>query len=477
MPPGISPIPPDVQLTPKFTIQLAEPGLATASRDEARPNRGTAELDKSNVLKDDSAQHSLEKALGSADRSPPASLLPIPGSWTAMVDKNRRVTPESHWQDVRSVYLRIKARVNGLGVPETLNYVPGDVAVLYPKNFEQDVQFLIDLMDWGDVADKPFVHHCSIRETPNRTPKNCHPLPNSTLRELLIHNYDITSIPRRHFFTLVAQFTEDPAHKERLGEFANPGHSDEFWDYTTRPRRSILEVLQDFRTVRIPYQHVPSVFPVIRGREYSIASGGADVNDPKTGDTLVKLLIALVNYKTVLRKTRQGLCSRYIASLPENRHIQISLRKNQIPPQMNNSSIPLLAIATGTGVAPVRSIIQSRHTMLTASTLLFYGGRNRQADFYFEDEWERMGVEVTTAFSRDQSQKIYVQDRIRENQAKVCALLRQGAAVCVCGSSGKMPEAVRLALYDCMVKGDLATDQEEAKQKLHKNFVFFEEVW
>ncbi|KAI8633431.1 riboflavin synthase domain-like protein [Xylariaceae sp. FL1651] len=583
LPPGLSPIPPDVQLAPKFTIELAEATPAMDHVDEAMPDydaaraggasqigntdeagsaaepqiiatrsktvaelraefdidnqgrqldreaalfshvddsphrltvlkyeheiedrmnyyhigarlsEGSAKawpggidiLDRPNVLRDAPTKYSLDDSAKNPDVCPPASLLPIPDAWYGVVDDNIRLTPYAHWQDVRHLIIRLFPKEDDEGNLESLIYEPGDVAVIYPKNFLQDVQALIDLMDWGEVADKPFIHQCKSADILYNTPKNCYPLSNSTLRQLLTHNYDITCIPRRSFFEEIAHYTEDPTHKERLREFANPGLSDEFWDYTSRPRRSILEVLQDFPSVRIPYQHVPSIFPVIRGREYSIASSGLLATDPDApGDTLIELVVALVKYKTVLRKTRQGLCSRYIASLNPGTPISVTVQMNRIP-DVNNPRKPLIAIAPGTGIAPIRSLIFERTGRANnagisevGETVLFYGGRSRNADFYFEEEWTDLGIEVITAFSRDQPHKIYVQDRILENYVRVCELIRKGASICLCGSSGKMPEAVRLALCDCLVKGELATDREHAKQLLHhKDIVFWEEVW
>ncbi|KAI0430395.1 hypothetical protein F5Y09DRAFT_229212 [Xylaria sp. FL1042] len=541
LPPGLSPIPPDVQLTPKFTIELVEQDATTESKCEEMPrpqydidnggrtldreaaifshvdnhsrremlkyehefedrasnehliarlsNRTAASwpggidiLDRPNVLRDSPTKYSLDDSTRDSDESPPAARLPIPNSWCGVVDGNDRLTPTSHWQDVRQLVIRVRERNDDRDY--RLSYSPGDVAVIYPKNFPRDVQDLIDLMDWGHVADKPFRHiqtkglHCN-------PPRNCYPLKNSTLRELLIHNYDITCIPRRVFFSEIAHYTEDTTHKERLREFAEPGRSDEFYDYTSRPRRSILEVLQDFPSVRIPYQHVPAVFPVIRGREYSIASGGSLMNDSKYPDcTVLDLAVALVKYKTVLRKTRQGLCSRYIASLKPGTKIQLTIRSNSIPEEILDPHTPLLAIAPGTGIAPIRALLHERARNAktanledTAEHILCYGGRNRKADFLFENDWKKLGTNVVTAFSRDQASKIYVQDRLLEFSDQVCSLLRKDCAICLCGSSGKMPEAVRLALYDCMVKGRIAPDREQAKAMLHKQWLFWEEVW
>lgn len=458
----------------------------------ARLSDGTAQkwpgtidaLDKPNVLKDFPSKYALNDDSHNPEDGPPPSLLPIPGALRGVVERNDRLTPSSHWQDVRKLKIRV------LGNAEEFKMItpkPGDVAVIFPKNFPRDVQALIDLMGWGAVADKQFQHVPQGMDLPCRMPRNCYPLKNSTLRELLTHNYDITCIPRRTFFTVIASYTEDPTHKERLREFADPGHSDEFWDYTSRPRRSILEVLQDFPSVQIPYQHVPSAFPTIRGREYSIASGGSLLDyDSHPVDTAVELLVAIVKYKTVLRRTRQGLCSRYIASLSPGTPIHIQVNSDTyMPDEASNPHRPLLAIAPGTGVAPVRSLFYHRQAAAASSdgpsyradTLLFYGGRNREADFFFEEEWERLGVKVITAFSRDQPSKIYVQNRLLENYKVVCDFIVRGAAICVCGSSGKMPEAVRTALYDCLVKGKFAANREIAKAQFHFKVTFWEEVW
>ncbi|KAI1461273.1 riboflavin synthase domain-like protein [Annulohypoxylon moriforme] len=558
LPEGLSPIPPEVQLPPKFTLELVSnmdtsdepmpdrdaresksPGSADAAHATttlpsgkplissqersfdrtaalfshpdtpnpkalehalrvermsinsntyaARLSENTAKviqggidtLDKPNVLRDHPSKYSLEDS-STKEALPPGDLLPIPRAWPAILRENRRVTPDSHWQDVRHLIFDVPSqpdpsRKGDLGL---FSYVPGDAVVIYPKNFPADVQALIDLMGWQKVADLPFEHRANRLNMLYSRPRNCHPLIHSTLRQLLLHNYDITAIPKRIFFQEIAFYTEDPTHSERLREFSNPSLSDEFYDYTSRPRRSILEVLQDFPTVKIPYQHVPSLFPVIRGREYSVASGGSLLKcEGNNHVTRVELLVALVKYKTVLRKTRQGLCSRYLESLRPGTTINMTHREYDML-QTDLIRRPLLAISPGTGVAPIRAHIWDRQEYADAGDiLLVYGGRNRDADFYFKEEWDIFGVKVLTAFSRDQLEKVYVQDRIRENARMICDIIQKRCVICICGSSGKMPEAVRLALYDAMVIGKLAPDRETAKKLLHMNNPIWEEVW
>lgn len=551
LPKRLSPIPPDIPLPPKFTLELA---VSMDSADEPMPDRdgpqdvildvsaesdGNTErlgqnfdstaalfshsdtpnsellekalraerlsihsnsyaarisentanqipgginiLDRPNMLKDYPSKYSLDDSSSTYKVLPPSDLLPIPKARTAILLENNRVTPSTHWQDVRHLTFEVPVRINPAKPkePDVFNYIPGDAIVLYPKNFPQDVQALIDLMGWQEVADMHFEHRASQEDSLYSRPRNCFPLPRSTLRQLLIHNYDITAIPKRIFFSDIASYSTDPMHQERLRDFAHPGRSDEFYDYTSRPRRSILEVLQDFPSVKIPYQHVPSVFPVMRGREYSAASGGKLLNSGEgVQATRVELLVALVKYKTVLRKTRQGLCSRYLESLTPGTAINITHKKSAEPLDPAISQRPLLAIAPGTGVAPIRAHLWDRRDYLEArEAVLFFGGRNRGADFYFQDEWGKLGVSVITAFSRDQKEKIYVQDRIRENAGLVCEFITKGALVCICGSSGKMPEAVRTAIYDAMVMGKLVPNHETAKEFLRRQNPVWEEVW
>ncbi|KPI41547.1 NADPH-dependent diflavin oxido 1 [Cyphellophora attinorum] len=97
-------------------------------------------------------------------------------------------------------------------------------------------------------------------------------------------------------------------------------------------------------------------------------------------------------------------------------------------------------------------------------TFLIFGARNSQQDFFFRDEWHSLQhdqdtslnpFKLITAFSRDQEQKIYVQDRIREYRAHIARLVLEGRATfVVCGSSGSMPKAVRQALIDVLADID-----------------------
>lgn len=426
---------------------------------------------------------------------------PIPGAFQVFLEQNRRVTPLSHWQDVRLLTLTTK---------ESINYLPGDALSIMPKNFPEDVKTLINLMGWSTMADLPiaFIHPsgCADLTTYPACPiPYLSPSSNTiTLRTLLICYLDITCIPRRSAFATLSRYTTNPTHRERLLEFTLPPYLDEYYDYATRPRRSILEILQEFDSVKIPWQEAASVFPVLRGRQFSIASGGnlRRISGDLGGGTKFEILVAIVKYQTVIKKVRQGVCTRYLAALAPGSTLNVVLRTEgrftatkqkqmrmgrDFAGQDNEEMTPKLLIGAGTGIAPLRALIQEDEETVrrrggeknarSPPTALFFGSRNRDKDFFFADEWAAKlagsaekngraggrsvgeeqeggeGFKLITAFSRDQSQKIYLQDRLREQAELVFDLLvKRKATVVVCGSSGAMPKAVRQALVDVLVQ-------------------------
>jgi sulfite reductase alpha subunit-like flavoprotein len=358
---------------------------------------------------DDSAPRTVDEPSSSVSEVPPDDLLDIPGGLTAKINSNQRLTPEKHWQDVRHVTFDLSGH---------RPYTPGDVITIYPKNFPTDVSQLIATMGWTSIADRP-LHFVSSSPSATRLPiQNTSRDTTITLRTLLTNHLDIMSIPRRSFFAHIAHFTDDTFHRDRLLEFTNPEYIDELYDYTTRPRRSILEVLQEFESVKIPWQRICSVIPAIRGRQFSIASAMTPSTAGSEEGTRVELLIAIVKYKTVIKKIREGVCTRYVSSLRPGQSITVTLQKGGLGVTKKEMGKPVVMIGPGTGIAPMRALIYQREWWRQEAEdeaarqkhpkdLLFFGCRNAESDYFFKDEWESLqsqGVplDVFTAFSRDQ---------------------------------------------------------------------------
>lgn len=505
-------MPEEVQLPPKMLLRFAsDKGVGTAV-DKGDASDGasgqatkylTAALDPKN-LNLGGSQSALDP------KNPPADLLPIPGSRLARVCQNKRVTPQEHWQDVRELKLSVE-----LDRAEHLDVGPGSTLIIYPKNYPEDVQTLIDMMQWNEVADRPveWVSYVGPPSQPNpsgkdvtthfQKPGKIHAEQGATLRYLLTNNLDITAVPTRRFLKELIYYSSDPLEKERLLEFISKENADEFYDYTFRPRRTILEALSDFPKVKIPFERIIDTFPVIRGREFSIANGAETL---KTGlDTNVinvHILAALVEYRTIIRKPRQGLCSRYLKTLPEGTSIKVKIKRNSSSLMADHSldARPLITIATGTGIAPIKHMIEDRFRRTTPSTrgetVLFFGCRNESADYYYRDYWEAQeGLEVIPAFSRDPVKEVtvdtgtpdgeipdydagknYVQHQIRRHARRVAELVAKDAMVCVCGNSGRMPKSVREALIDSIVLGGLTSSREHA-EKVFQKLRFWQETW
>lgn len=152
-----------------------------------------------------------------------------------------------------------------------------------------------------------------------------------------------------------------------------------------------------------------------------------EIASPDRPKTNIELLIAIVKYRTVIKRIRQGVCTRYVASLRPGQQISVTLQRGGLGVSRTELDRPVVMIGPGTGVAPMRALIYERLAwrqnenssrahdvgMLgstngqNARDVLFFGCRNANADFFFDDEWEslkREGValDIIPAFSRDQ---------------------------------------------------------------------------
>lgn len=119
--------------------------------------------------------------------------------------------------------------------------------------------------------------------------------------------------------------------REKLDEFCTPGEgADDMYEYAQRVRRTIAEVLAEFDSVRIPLEYVCEVLPMLRERQFSIASCPAvsrsstallvaaahSLASAQERPNGVQLAVAMVEYKTRLKEMRRGVCSRWLSQLP-----------------------------------------------------------------------------------------------------------------------------------------------------------------
>ncbi|KAJ3540375.1 hypothetical protein NM688_g6234 [Phlebia brevispora] len=389
-------------------------------------------------------------------------------SYRATVSSNKRITAKDWYQDVRHLDLDFEEDIKcesalfivGLHAHEPSSYEPGDIAVIAPEAPEADVEAFLISMGWANIADEPF----SIRHTLPDQSLPPHLPSKLTLRVLFTKYLDINAIPRRSFFALLRYFTTDQLETEKLEEFLSPEGTDDLYDYCQSVRRTIREVLDEFRSAKIPREYLFDLFPPLRPREFSIASSRH--RHPRR----MQLCVAIVNYRTKLKIPRKGVATTYIASLQPGDKINIRLKKGliQLP---EDGDIPLICVGPGTGIAPVRAVIEERTRLDFYNNTLYQGCRSASKDQHYGEEFGALADEkkliYRVACSRDNPpgvKRTYVQDLIAQDAKRIWDLVgTRGAWVYICGSSNKMPAGVKLAIQEAAVAHGKLSD-EDAKE-------------
>jgi sulfite reductase (NADPH) flavoprotein alpha-component len=194
-----------------------------------------------------------------------------------------------------------------------------------------------------------------------------------------------------------------------------------------------------------------SALRALTPRLYSIASSASAV-----GPDEVHLTVAVVDY-TVNDEAHFGAASRFLANAGDDARVPVFVESNERFRLPVDGSRDVIMIGPGTGIAPFRAFVQERQaTAASGRHWLFFGNRHFSQDFLYQAEWQqalRSGAldRLELAFSRDQSQKIYVQDRLREHGRELYAWLNDGAHLYVCGDSRRMARDVHAALVDVIV--------------------------
>ena len=213
----------------------------------------------------------------------------------------------------------------------------------------------------------------------------------------------------------------------------------------------------------------------LQHRAYSIASSSK--KHPET----VHLTVRSIRYQTHNRQ-HKGVCSTFLADLvDENTEIPCFFTHNNIFGVPENNDAPIIMVGPGTGIAPFRAFLQEREFRnAKGENWLFFGDRNVATDFIYREELEAMHqsgllTRLDLAFSRDQEDKIYVQDRMRANGKKLFAWLEEGSYFFVCGDAYRMAKDVDKALHEIIAEqGNLSEEQtiEYVNDlKKHKRYV------
>ncbi|GAB4254942.1 MAG: sulfite reductase flavoprotein subunit alpha [Methylomicrobium sp.] len=224
--------------------------------------------------------------------------------------------------------------------------------------------------------------------------------------------------------------------------------------------RDTLDLLLQFPNMEISAAEFIGLLKPLQHRAYSISSSSKKYPDA------VHLTVASVRYDSFGRQ-HKGVCSTFLADLvDENTEVPCFFTPNKVFRVPEDNSLPMIMVGPGTGVAPFRAFLQEREERgATGKNWLFFGDRNATTDFIYREELEAMQTSglltrLDLAFSRDQAQKIYVQDRMRENGAELFAWLEQGGYFFVCGDAYHMAKDVDKALHDVIAEHGKMPEQQ-----------------
>ena len=228
----------------------------------------------------------------------------------------------------------------------------------------------------------------------------------------------------------------------------------------------IVDVLDAIQAASRPLPSLADLvanFKKLQPRLYSISSS------PKAHPGEVHLTVGAVRY-TVGDRARKGVCSTFLAEravAAGTAGVFVHANKAFRPPADPN--LPMIMVGPGTGIAPFRAFLEERTaTAATGKNWLFFGDQHAATDYLYQEQigdWQKSGLlsRVDTAFSRDQAQKIYVQDRMREAGAELWSWLEAGAHFYVCGDAKRMAKDVDAALHDIITEYGKKSPEEAAE--------------
>ncbi|WP_206861403.1 assimilatory sulfite reductase (NADPH) flavoprotein subunit [Lysobacter changpingensis] len=395
------------------------------------------------------AKESLKPAAPLATVTPlrPLQATPAHGRdapFAAELLANQRLTARGSTKDVRHVELSLE----GSG----LHYEPGDALGLWPVNPPALVEAILRTAELdGDTV----VEHGGQSRP---------------LRDWLGEKRELTKLARPFVANHAAQ-----SRSEELNRLLAPDQQPALAALLNEAQ--VLDLLRRHPAHWSAEELVAALRP-LTPRLYSIASSQKHVGDE------VHLTVAHVEYDHG-DGLRWGAASNHFARSEEGARLPVFIEHNERFRLPADAARDVIMIGPGTGVAPFRAFVQERAaTGAAGRNWLFFGNPHFRSDFLYQVEWQQALKDGTLhrfdlAFSRDQANKIYVQDRLRERGRELFEWLEGGAHLYVCGDATRMAKDVHAALRDVVAErgGKSAEDAEDYLNTLQQQGRYARDVY
>ncbi|MES2923957.1 MAG: assimilatory sulfite reductase (NADPH) flavoprotein subunit [Verrucomicrobiota bacterium] len=319
-----------------------------------------------------------------------------------------------------------------------LSYEPGDALAVLPVNAPDVVKAIIQ------AAKLTGNEEVEVKNVGRKL-----------LADALREDYDITALSRA-VLTKLAEALNSAVLRGLLAE----GAKEQLKEYSAG--REIIDAILDYAPNGLSAEALTSIFRKLPPRLYSIASS------PLVHTDEVHLTVAAVRYETHNRE-RKGVCSTYLADLVKSGDpVQVFVQPNKNFRLPADNSTPVIMVGPGTGVAPFRAFVEHRAALGgSGKNWLFFGDQHYTYDFLYQLEWQDFLKDgaltrLDVAFSRDQPEKVYVQDRMIAHAKDLYQWLEEGAHFYVCGDANRMAHDVHEALIS-VVENQAAISREAAE--------------
>ncbi|MCX8673857.1 assimilatory sulfite reductase (NADPH) flavoprotein subunit [Gilliamella sp. B3023] len=371
-----------------------------------------AVIDKLSQLQLSNTQSPTENSTSIAVNS---SLYHRDNPFIATVNVNQKITSRDSDRDIRHIELDLS--------DSDLHYQPGDAVGVWYQNSNELVEEIL-----------------SITQLAGETPVEYHGQ-QIALKTVLTEYVELT----QNTPIIIEKYAQAVQHPELLTLMGD--------------REALLEMSQTLPLVdmlnryrgKIEVQTFVELLRPLTPRFYSIASAQDEVGSE------VHLTVNVVRYQ-VDDKIRMGGASGFLANqIADQDQVKIFIEHNDNFRLPDDTHAPIIMIAAGTGIAPFRAFLQQRASQgATGKNWLFFGNPHFISDFLYQVEWQSyvkdgLLTRIDLAWSRDQAEKIYVQDKLVAQASDIWQWLQEGAFIYVCGDAKRMAKAVDLALQQILM--------------------------
>ncbi|MBW7619734.1 NADPH-dependent assimilatory sulfite reductase flavoprotein subunit [Citrobacter portucalensis] len=359
-----------------------------------------------------SVQVAASGAVNEVHTSPYTKEAPL----TASLAVNQKITGRDSEKDVR--HIEIDLGDSGL------RYQPGDALGVWYQNDPALVKELVELL-WLKGDEPVTVEGKTL-----------------SLAEALQWYFELT-VNTGNIVENYATLTRSETLLPLVGDKAQLQHY-----AATTP---IVDMVR-FSPAQLDAQALVELLRPLTPRLYSIASSQAEV------ESEVHVTVGVVRYE-IEGRARAGGASSFLADrVEEEGEVRVFIEHNDNFRLPANPQTPVIMIGPGTGIAPFRAFMQQRAADgAEGKNWLFFGNPHFTEDFLYQVEWQRYVKEgvlsrIDLAWSRDQKEKVYVQDKLRQQGAELWRWINDGAHIYVCGDANRMAKDVEQALLEVIAE-------------------------